>query len=329
MAHKAQRQHQLEQKLRASNRRQLLIGLISFIVSTAILVSYDSFDLFYDYSRSHEDWDLDEWILGLFAALVTTAITFGISTWRYNNILKQEIEYQVKLEQELAQAQKMQSLGTLAGGIAHSTNNHLQPIQTLSRLSKKQLPDDHALQPVLDKILLASEHAQEVLGQLLRFSHQENREKRLCDLRHELEQNATLYHSAITYADQLKLELTDKPCPVALTTSESADIILALITNAEDSYDNKNGPIYVHLKRLENQVELTVTDQGCGMDQALQQRIFEPFYTNKAVGKGTGLGLSVVHGLVQQVGGSVSVISKPEQGSQFTILLPLAAGIPV
>lgn len=324
MPQKAQRQHLLEHKLRTSNRRQFVIGLISFITFTFILVSFDSFDLFYDYSRSHEDWDLDEWILGLFAAIIVTAITFGISTWRYNTILKEEIEYQLKLEQELAQAQKMQSLGTLAGGIAHSTNNHLQPIQTLSRLSKKQLPDDHPLQQVMDKILLASEHAEEVLGQLLSFSHQDNREKRICDLRDELEQNAILYRSATTYPEQLKLDTGNEPCPVALTPSESADILLALITNAEDSYENQNGPISVRLKRLQNAVELTITDQGCGMDDHLQQRIFEPFYTNKAVGKGTGLGLSVVHGLVIQAGGSISVASQPEQGSQFSIKLPLA-----
>lgn len=324
MPEKAQRQLQLEQKLKASNRKQLLSGLVSFIIFTTLLVSFDSFDEFYEYSRSHEDWDLDEWVLGLFAALFTTAITFAMSTWRYNRILEQEIEYQVKLEHELAQAQKMQSLGTLAGGIAHSTNNHLQPIQTLSRLSKKQLPDDHPLQPLMDKILQASEHAQSVLGQLLRFSHQENREKPLCDLQHELQENSTLYQSAITYSDQLQLQLDNHPCPIGLTTSESADILLALITNAEDSYENKNGPIFVTLRRLDNQVELKVSDKGCGMDEAQQQRIFEPFYTSKAVGKGTGLGLSVVHGLVQQVEGSISVSSSPGEGSEFTIRFPLA-----
>ena len=222
-----------------------------------------------------------------------------------------------------AQAQKLQSLGTLAGGIAHSTNNYLQPIQTLSRLSKKQLPEDSPLQNVLDKILQASEHAQEVLGQLLRFSHQNNRENPVCDLQQELSQHQLLYQSAVSHAEQLTFKLTDQPCPVTLSNSQCADILLALITNAEDSYDGVGGPIEVQLEQQQNMVQLSISDQGCGMDNTLQQRIFEPFYTSKAVGQGTGLGLSIVHGLIQQPGGSIEVKSELGKGSQFIVFLPL------
>ncbi|MAC46623.1 MAG: hypothetical protein CMI12_07195 [Oceanospirillum sp.] len=318
-----QRRLQIQRKLHSSNRKQLIFGLLSFIVFTVILIKAEGFEAFYEYSRSHEDWDLDEWILGLFSALFIGSLTFAYSTWRYNRILNEEIEYQAKLEQELAHAQKMQSLGTLAGGIAHSTNNHLQPIQTLSRLSKKQLPEDHALQPVLDKILLASEHAQEVLNQLLRFSHQDNREKPICDLSHEIRHHETLYRSVLTHPDQLSFDITDKACTTGLTTSQSADIILALITNAEDSYLGQAGPIQVILQQSPQQITLSVCDQGCGMDRTQQQRIFEPFYTSKAVGQGTGLGLSIVHGLVQQAGGTITVQSEQGKGSHFVVKLPL------
>lgn len=321
---RARRRQLMEEKVRLSNRRQVVTGLICFVIFTTALVSIDAFDLFYDFSRDHEDWDLDEIVVGLFAALVTSSLTFAYSTWRYNRILKEEIEYRVKLEIELANAQKMQSLGTLAGGIAHSTNNYLQPIQTLSRLSKKQLPEDSPLQAVLDKILQASVHAQEVLGQLLRFSHQDKRENTVSDLQQELQEHQLLYRSSISYGDQLNFTITEQTCPINLSPSQSADILLALITNAEDSYEGKGGPIDVDLKRLHDGVQLSIQDQGCGMDETLQQRIFEPFYTSKAVGQGTGLGLSVVHGLIQQAGGSITVESVSGKGSRFIILFPLA-----
>lgn len=323
MPHNAKRQNRLETRLKASNRRQIVIGLICFFVFTAILIRFDSFDLFYDYSRSHEDWELDEWIMGLIAALFTSAITFGVSTLRYNRILKQEMGYQIKLEQELAHAQKMQSLGTLAGGIAHSTNNHLQPIQTLSRLSKKQLPEDHPLQNVLDKILLSSEHAQQIIGQLLRFSHQDNREQDHCELNQTLSDNLPLFSAAIRFPAQLSLTLADQSCTVALSPSQIADIILALITNAEDSYEDQQGPIQVCLEPATHAVNLIVTDQGIGIDAEQQKRIFEPFYTSKVVGQGTGLGLAVVHGLIHQCGGHIEVQSSPGKGTRFILTLPL------
>ncbi len=320
----ARKRQLMKEKVRLSNRKQVITGVTCFILFSAVLLNTDAFELFYDFSREHEDWELDEIILVLFSALVTSSLTFAYSTWHYNRTLKEEIDYRVKLEMELAHAQKLQSLGTLAGGIAHSTNNYLQPIQTLSRLSKKQLPEESPLQSVLDKILQASEHAQEVLDQLLRFSHQGNRENPVCDLQQELSQHQLLYQSAVSHAEQLTFKLTDQSCPVALSNSQCADILLALITNAEDSYDGVGGPIEVQLEQQQNMVQLSISDQGCGMDNTLQQRIFEPFYTSKTVGQGTGLGLSIVHGLIQQPGGSIEVKSEPGKGSRFIVHLPLA-----
>lgn len=312
----------MAEKVRISNRRQVIAAGAVFVLLSIVLAETDAFEAVYYFSRAHEDWELDEWIMGGLAALITTALTFAYSTWRYNRVLKDEIEYRVKLEQELAQAQKMQSLGTLAGGVAHSTNNYLQPILTLSRLTKKQLPEDSPVQSIMDKILLAAENSREVLDQLLRFSHNGNRDTRRCDLLHELSKHQLLYRSAVSEPQCLSFNLTDQPCWVGLSISQVSDILLALITNAEDSYPEQTGDITVTLSADRDSVILQVADQGCGMDQALQQRIFDPFFTNKAVGAGTGLGLSIVHGLVEQHGGRIEVVSAPGQGSCFSVILP-------
>lgn len=316
------RRQLMAEKVRVSNRKQLIIGVSVFVLLSVFLAELDAFEAMYYFSRDHEDWELDELILFFFAALITTAFSFAFSTWRYNKVLKEEIEYRVKLEQELAQAQKMQSLGTLAGGVAHSTNNFLQPIQTLSRLTKKQLPEDSPLQGVMDKILLAAESARDVLDQLLRFSHSENRETPGCDLQHELSKHQMLYRSALSEPDRLDFQLTDQPCRVGLTVSQASDIVLALITNAEDSYQEAGGQIKVQLSLDHQQIRLQVIDQGRGMDDELQKRIFDPFFTSKGVGEGTGLGLSIVHGLVDQQGGSIALESAPGKGSCFTVTLP-------
>ncbi|MBB1486639.1 sensor histidine kinase [Oceanospirillum sediminis] len=316
------RQKLMKEKVHLSNRRQVIIAVSCFLLLSLTLAELEAFEVVYYFSRTHEDWELDELILGALAALITTAFTFAYSTWRYNRVLNEEIEYRVKLEQELAQAQKMQSLATLAGGVAHSTNNYLQPILTLSRLTKKQLPEDSPVQGIMDKILLAAENAREVLAQLLRFSHSDNREMSHCDLLHELSKHQLLYRSVLSEPDLLVFELTDQPCRVGLSTSEVSDILLALITNAEDSYPQQMGEITVTLSADRDRVILQVTDQGCGMDLALQARIFDPFFTSKDVGQGTGLGLSIVHGLVEQQGGSIEVESAPDQGSCFTVILP-------
>jgi len=308
---------------RITNRTQIISGLIIFIFLSSVLIEFEAFEAVHEFSRDHEDWELDELIMALLAAIVTSAYIFAYSTFRYSNALQRELEHRIKLEQELAHAQKLQSLGTLAGGVAHSTNNYLQPIQTLSRLAKKQLPEESPLQTFMDKILQAANSAQEVLDQLLRFAHQDNREVPRCDLKVELKDHQLLYRSAIGNAKSLEFDLPETPCSVALSTSQISDILLALITNAEDSYNGGQGPIKVLLQHNNQTASLSVIDQGCGMSAEQQQRIFEPFYTSKAVGQGTGLGLSIVHSLVQQQGGEIQVQSTPDMGTCFTILLPM------
>ncbi|OPX54622.1 Signal transduction histidine kinase [Oceanospirillum multiglobuliferum] len=308
-----------------SNRKQFIIAVGVFIFLSVVLIEIETFETVYEFSRTHEDWELDELIMAALSALITSAFTFAFNAYYQAQALKKEMTYRLKLERELAHAQKIQSLGTLAGGVAHSANNYLQPIMTLSRLAQKQLPSDSPLQPFMEKILLAANNAHNVLGELLRFSRQEPlAETEVYDLQKELDQHQLLYRAALSMQSKLSFDLTDQPCPVALSSSQIADITLALITNAEDSYNSQGGVIQVRLEQKGKMALLSVTDQGSGIAAHQIERLFEPFYTTKAVGEGTGLGLSIVHGLVQGVGGHVEVSSELDKGTTFSLHIPLA-----
>lgn len=309
-----------------SHRKQLMIAIIIFILLSVILIEMEAFEVAHELSRSHEDWELDELLMAALSALITSAFTFAFNAYYQAQALKKEMAYRLKLERELAHAQKIQSLGTLAGGVAHSANNYLQPIMTLSRLAQKQLPTDSPLQAFMDKILLAANNAHSVLDELLRFSrHESQTEGVIQDLQQELEQHQLLYRSALSGQSQLEFELTTEPCPVALSASQIADIVLALVTNAEYSYDHQGGTIQVKLQQEGQTAVLRVKDQGCGIAQHQIERLFEPFYTTKAVGEGTGLGLSIVHGFVKGVGGEIKVTSELNKGTTFHLYLPLVS----
>jgi signal transduction histidine kinase len=230
------------------------------------------------------------------------------------------------LEDQIHHANRLESLGTLAGGIAHDVNNSLVPVIAMTKRVLAKLPPDSSSRGSLELVLKGGERAKDLVQQILAFSRKEKGAKRPFDL-------------ANVAADALKLLRASIPSTITLAPQIDAvpliegdpgqwhQVILNLGTNAAQAIEHRIGTIALELRYVagDDSIRLSVADTGGGMDDLTRQRVFEPFFTTKEVGRGTGLGLSVVHGIVVDHGGTISVASTPGAGTRFDIVLSVAA----
>lgn len=241
-----------------------------------------------------------------------------------------------RLEEQLRQTQRIESLGRLAGGVAHDFNNKLTVILGNTELAQMELPDTGRLQERLQDISLAARHARDITAQLLAFSRQQAASPRPIDtadaVREVMKSLARLIPGNIIIEPRLPEQLWS----IRIDPVQLDQIIINLAVNARDAMPD-GGRFIIEAENIiidqhfccsvgQTQpgpyVRLTFTDTGIGMDSAMLQHIFEPFYTTKEVGKGTGLGLATIHGIITQNNGFITVVSKPDQGSVFTVYLP-------
>jgi signal transduction histidine kinase len=251
-----------------------------------------------------------------------------------NAALKAEIAERKQLEAQLLQAQKMDALGTLAGGIAHDLNNTLVPILALTKLTMKRLPPDSREHTNLATILKAGERARDLVRQILAFSRKEMPTRLPVDFASLVRDSLKMIRASIPATIDIAEAIEAVP-PVLGDPSQLHQIVINFVVNAWHAIGDRIGTISVSLAVAVPAAEehghswicLSVRDTGCGMDEATRQRVFEPFFTTKPVDVGTGLGLSVVHGIVVQHGGRVTVESSVGVGTRFDVCLPaLAAG---
>jgi signal transduction histidine kinase len=226
---------------------------------------------------------------------------------------------------ERQHSQKLEALGTLAGGIAHDLNNTLVPVLSLAKLTGRRLPEGSRERANLDTILNAGFRASDLVRQILAFARKEQVEKQPVDLTALTRETLKLLHASVPATIRL-IEDIDEVAPVLGNPGQLHQVIINVVTNGAQAIDGKIGQITVSLKRDgatgNKLVRLTVLDTGVGMDEEMLSRIFDPFFTTKPVGEGTGLGLSVVHGIITDHGGRIEVTSRAGQGSQFHIYLP-------
>lgn len=157
-----------------NSKLRILIGsLILFLILFGILLYYDGFDLLYELSREHEDWELDELVTAIFVAAIVTSIVASLSTYQNLRRLKAEMALREQYQSEAIATRHLQSLGTLAGGLAHSANNHLQPIVTLARLSRNEVPQTSEVYDHLGRILQSAEATTQLFKNILSFSNSE------------------------------------------------------------------------------------------------------------------------------------------------------------
>jgi two-component system, cell cycle sensor histidine kinase and response regulator CckA len=246
------------------------------------------------------------------------------------------------LETQLRQAQKMEAVGRLAGGVAHDFNNLLVGILGYSELLKKKLAVQAPLLRMANEINFAAMRARDLTSRLLALSHRQVLRPAVLDLNVLVRQCERLLRPIIGEDVHVVLRLDPKTANVKADPAQLEQVILNLALNARDamlgsgtlSMETSNIQVDAVLARQHPglipgyYVRLSVTDTGHGIAPDVMPRIFEPFFTTKEIGKGSGLGLSTVYGVVKQSGGCVTVSSQPGQGAAFGIYLPRASELP-
>ena len=251
-----------------------------------------------------------------------------------------DVTEQKELEDQLRQAQKMESIGRLAGGVAHDFNNLLTIINGYSEILTRKLSEGDPLQEYAVLINKAGERAGNLTKQLLTFSRREVIHPKPLDLNSAVRETESMLHSLIGEDICLLIRLDPQVGWVLADPDQIHQILMNLVANARDAMP-RGGRLIIetseavidekylrsHSDATEGRFALmTVIDTGCGMDETTRQKIFEPFFTTKEPGRGTGLGLATVYGIVHQLNGWIDVESGPELGTTFRIYLPYGDG---
>ncbi|HIJ78798.1 MAG: ATP-binding protein [Desulfobulbaceae bacterium] len=243
-----------------------------------------------------------------------------------------------KLLADLRQSQKMEAIGTLAGGVAHDFNNMLTPILGHADLTLAHLPPDDNLCHNLNEIKKAAHRAKNLVQQILTFSRQKEHELVCVKLQPILKEGLKMLRSSLPSTIKINETIPAACSSVQADPTQIQQILVNLCTNAAHAMEPGGGTLGVELDEVDiNQEDglsvpdlrpgkyfrLVVSDTGCGMERVVLERIFEPYFTTKAQGKGTGIGLSLVHGIVKNHNGEIAVSSEPGKGSTFSVYLPL------
>ncbi len=242
-----------------------------------------------------------------------------------------------KLKNQLQHAHKMEAIGTLAGGIAHDFNNILGIIIGNAELAIDDVPKENPARISLEEIIVASKRAKDVVWQLLSFSRKSEREKEPVVVASILKESLALLRSSIPKTIDIQLKLPDSDPQMMADATQIHQVIINLCTNAAHAMADSGGKLIVKLEEFEidetsppvystfisgKYIKIFVIDTGHGIDAEIKDRIFDPYFTTKSIGKGTGMGLAVVHGIVKNHGGDISVQSDAAQGTTFEIVFP-------
>ncbi|MHB0981345.1 MAG: ATP-binding protein [Thermoleophilia bacterium] len=274
-------------------------------------------------------------------AVISIPLIFGETT-AINTIIqdissRKQAETAVKESQERAAgAQRLETVGRLAGGVAHDFNNLLTAVIGYAELGRTQSGQDPALGEVFDEIRSSADRAAALTRQLLAFSRQQPLRPRVVNLNSVTESVSGLLGQLIGEDVELVLRCADGLWPVEVDPGQVEQVIMNLVINARHAMPD-GGLVTVETANVELDeehvsmhlesekgpyVSLAVSDTGAGIDPEILPRIFEPFFTTKELGEGTGLGLSTVYGIVKQSGGSIRVYSEPNRGTTFRVYLP-------
>jgi signal transduction histidine kinase/CheY-like chemotaxis protein len=253
-----------------------------------------------------------------------------------NKELNREIANRKQTEERLRQAQKIEAIGQLAGGVAHNFNNMLMVIRGRAALSLNRIHSDHPLRRELNEIVKTTDRAASLTRQLLAFSRKQMLQMRVLDLNTLINQMAELLPPVLGEDIHLIVDLDPQLGRVRIDAAQMEQVIMNLVFNARDAMP-AGGDLTITTAntRLDDawvrlnpgvqpgpHVVLAVRDTGHGMDADTQARMFDPFFTTKDRNKGTGLGLSTVYGTIDQSRGSITVSSKPGEGTTIQIFLP-------
>ena len=254
------------------------------------------------------------------------------------------------LEERQRQVEKMEAIGRLAGGIAHDFNNILMVILTRADETLQRLPPDHDVRDAVATIHDVAGRAADLTRQLLTFSRERACDVEVLDVRNVVQDMGRLLLGLVGEGIALNLDLGSDPSPVLIPRSQVEQVVMNLVVNARDAMPH-GGILDVHVAQVSCETAalnvgrpmaahayaaITVRDNGHGMDEAVQRRVFEPFFTTRAAQGGTGFGLSTTYAIVDRAGGAITINSARGRGTSFTVYLPVAqpptvndAGAPV
>ncbi|HEX5067513.1 MAG TPA: ATP-binding protein [Myxococcota bacterium] len=226
-------------------------------------------------------------------------------------------------EARFFEAQRLESLAVLTGGVAHDFNNLLVVILGNSRAALAEAPQGSALQARLSRVRAAAEHGARLTEQMLAYTGKSSLALKPIDLSHLALEMTDLLHASVSERCRIELELAPR-APAEGDGTQLQQVLLNLVTNASEALDGREGRVIVRTGCADADAFLEVEDDGPGMDAATRQRIFEPFFTTKFSGR--GLGLAAVQGIVRAHRGVTEVWSEPGQGTRIRVRLPLAPG---
>jgi len=256
---------------------------------------------------------------------------------RLQNEIRERVvseEKRFELERRLQHRERIATIGTLAGGVAHEFNNIMTPILLYSQVALDEVPEGSALAGDLTRIVAAAHRARSLVTRILTFSREmDSQGSCVFRLRPTVEEALALVRAIMPANIEIVVDAQKDTVPILGDPSLVHQIVINLCTNAYQAMRASGGRLAVRLGATENPARtgragrfalLEVSDTGHGMEPAVMEHIFEPFFTTREVGEGTGLGLSVVHGIVTSMGGSISVESAPGSGTKFSVCLPAA-----
>ncbi len=277
-------------------------------------------------------------------ALVTAhLVTDGQGRPQYVEGIVEDITERSNLEKQMRQAQKMEAIGTLAGGIAHDFNNILASIFGFTEAARMRYGKGENVDKYFSEILDAGLRARSLIKQMLTFSRQTEVNREAISIGPIIKETIQFLRASLPAMIDIKWSLAADNGVVLADPTHIHQILMNLCTNSAHAMREKGGMLEIFLDDLKvvtdggcaepfaglppgDYLQLSVVDNGHGISPEIQERIFEPFFTTKPRGEGTGMGLAVIHGLIRDMGGAISVVSRSDEGAAFHVCLPKYAG---